>query len=128
MITAKMSVIAPQKFGFTVGGAFGLLGAALLWKHGGQAVSGWVLLGVGGFLVLSALVRASWLPAIERVWMAVAHVMGEVMTRVLLTLVFVFVLTPLGVLKRLFTREEEAETDSYWNRRDEPFGSMERPY
>ncbi len=124
-----MSVIAPQKFGFTVGGVFGLLGGVLLWKHGGEGVAGWILLGIGLFLIGSALLRAPWLPLIERIWMAVATVMGEIMTRVILTVVFVVVLTPLGIVQRLFRRKEAvASKDSFWIRREQPLRNMERPY
>ena len=36
------------------------------------------------------------------IWFGVAHVMGTVMSKVILSLVYVLVTTPIGVLRRVF--------------------------
>ena len=56
------------------------------------------------------------------VWMTFAAILGWVMTRVILSLVFYLIITPIGLLTRLlgedFLALKKIESDSYWNYRD----------
>jgi hypothetical protein len=60
-----------------------------------------VLASLGGALVLPALVVPRLLGPVERAWMKLAAVLGAVNTRILLTLVYVLVVTPIAWLRRL---------------------------
>ena len=56
------------------------------------------------------------------VWMTFAAILGWVMTRVILSLVFYLIITPIGLLTKLlgedFLALKRGDSDSYWNYRD----------
>jgi hypothetical protein len=65
--------------------------------------------------------------------MGLALVLGHVMTRVLLALVFFLIVTPIGLVRRALGRDPieksaEPELDSYWIRREDgaDAGHLER--
>lgn len=91
-----------RSFGLGVGGVcIGL--AALVWWRGYPTV-GLVLLVTGTLLVGFGSVAPTALRVPNRVWWRVAQVVGWVNTRILLTVFFAVVLTPVGVVMRLFGR------------------------
>ena len=65
----------------------------------------------------------STLPAIlkpvQKIWMSVAILIGHVVTRVILSILFFLVLTPMGLIARLFGKQFlnlkiDKSQDSYW--------------
>lgn len=113
---------ALRRFGFMVGGVFALLGVWLAVRgHRGA----WLALPAG-----LALAGAGWLvphrlARVYRAWMALALALGLVMTTVLLTLVFLLVVTPAGWLARLrgrdfLNRRRDRSAASYWTPRPGP--------
>jgi hypothetical protein len=88
-----------RRFGFTVGGIFLLLAGVSWWR--GHVWPPLVLGSLGTVLVVPALVFPRLLGPIERGWMAMAMVLGAINTRIILTLVYVVVVTPIGWLRRL---------------------------
>jgi hypothetical protein len=110
---------ALKRFGFMVGSVILLLGC-FLW--GRQRAAGWPLISIGTALVLAAGMVPSILKWVYGPWMIGALALGWVVTRILLTLVFFLVVTPVGLLQRLFgTRVIEvdfkADAASYWQAR-----------
>jgi hypothetical protein len=109
-----------RNFGLTVGIALAGL-AALLWWWNKPA---WVYFGaVGVALVLCGLVLPSVLRPLQRAWMTLAVVLGWVMTRVLLSLMFFLVFTTVGLIARALGKQFLAlkwkrPVDSYWNYRE----------
>jgi hypothetical protein len=99
-----------------VGGVFLLLAVVSRWR--GHEIPPLVLGGLGASLVLPALLVPRVLGPVERVWMAMAAVLGAVNTRILLTLVYVAVVTPIGWLRRLsgdpLDRGLRSDAASYW--------------
>ena len=87
-----------RKFGLVMMGAFGLLGALAWWKDGWTAP---YLLGLAAFFGVMGLIAPRALRPIEKAWMKLALVLSAVMTRVILTLAFVLVITPFGLVLRL---------------------------
>ena len=88
---------ALRKFGLSVGGVFLLLGAVSWWRGG----SAWPFLtGAGSPLVALGLVAPGLLVPVERVWMRAAEVLGRINTRIILSVLFFVVFTPVGVLRR----------------------------
>jgi hypothetical protein len=92
-----------RRFGLTVGGIFALIG---LWPavFRGQAFRLWAL-GPGLVLVLGALVLPRSLSHVHRVWMAAAEGLGWINTRILLSVVFYVVVTPMGFVMRRFAQD-----------------------
>ena len=91
-----------RNFGLTVGIAFGVLAALLFWREKAHYVYFAVISAV--FLVFGLLVPVALKP-VEKVWMTAANAMGWVMTRVILTVLFFAVFTPIGFLGRLFGKD-----------------------
>ena len=102
-IPARLSPAEGRKFGLTVGIAFLVLAALLyFWRHRETAAA--VLGAIGALLVLAALVMPTRLGPLERAWMGLAKAISKVTTPVFMGVVFFVVVTPIGLVMRLFRR------------------------
>ena len=111
-----------RKFGLTVGIALGIFGGLFLWRGKGYYD---ILFYIAGAFILLALALPIVLKPIQKVWMTIAIILGWVMTRVILCILFYVIVTPIGLIARLFGKEfldmkfdETAET--YWVRKESP--------
>jgi hypothetical protein len=92
-----------RSFGLTVGGIFAVIG---LWPVLFRAKDPrWWTVVVAGCLLVPALVLPRSLSWIYARWMALGHIMGWINTRIILGLVFYFVVTPIGMIRRLFGKD-----------------------
>lgn len=110
---------ALRRFGVTVGLVILLLGAVLLWRGRGAS---WLLISIGAGLLLAAGLAPSSLKWVHAPWMIASLALGWIVTRVLLTIVFFLVITPIGLFQRLFGKSAievafAANLASYWQRR-----------
>ncbi len=117
-----------RRFGLVMTIPLALLGALFLWK--GKAAAPW-LFGAAGFFLLTGLIVPRILTPIEMVWMAFARVLNVVVTFIILTILFYLVITPYGLIMRLFGKELipkrfDSSQPSYWIRVD-PNGPCSRP-
>jgi len=122
-----------RKFGLTVGAVLLLIAAFLFWKERASfvyfAVPGSALMVFGAIIPLV-------LKPIFKAWMAFAVVMGFVMTRVILTVLYFGMFTPVALVLKLLRKDllEEKwdkDADSYWvKRKPEPYdpASTERMF
>jgi polyferredoxin len=116
---------ALRRFGLTVLAGLGLIGA-LLWFWSEARTAALVAWGSGAVLGLPGLTgtRAA-LPG-YRLWMGVAFVLGSVMGRVLLGLVWYGLITPMGLVMRLGGRDRLAlrrrEAVTWWRDLPPPDG------
>jgi hypothetical protein len=121
----KKSMRAEREFGLIVGGVLVLLSFWWLYRGKFPAVSQ-ITLPIGAVLVLLGLVfpRALVLP--NRAWMAFAEVLSWVTTRIILAFVFFVIVTPIGMVKRLFgwdpLQRRAPASDSYWK----PYSERQR--
>lgn len=91
-----------RKFGIIVGGVFTLIG---FWPYfRGEDLRVWALM-IGGALVALGGVLPQALSHVYRVWMVIGHAMGWINTRILLSIVFYGIITPLGVARRWFSAD-----------------------
>ena len=117
-----------RRFGVTIGVAFLILTAFLLWKDRGS----WpIFCGLGGLSLLLAAVAPMVLGPVERVWMKLALAMGWVMTRVILGVVFLVMFVPAGLIIRLLRRDPirlrfDSQASSYWLPREPRNSTPER--
>lgn len=131
-VPARLTPAAGRKFGLTVGLAFAVLGAMLLWR--GRMTLATVLLAVGGLLVVAGLVVPTRLGPVERAWMGLAHAISKVTTPIFMGIVYFVVMTPIGFIRRRMGSPIVARAphgDSRWEVRstDEPGGAqMEHQY
>jgi len=108
-----------REFGLTVGGILVILGIIALLRHKGSYP---YLLIPGAALVIFGLVFPVALLPFQKAWMAFAVVIGYFMSRVILTVLFYAVITPIGVVTRLFGKDMlderiEKLRASYWKER-----------
>jgi hypothetical protein len=108
-----------RKFGYTVAIGFTVIGAVSWWRH--HTVAPIVLWSLAVLNGVPALVAPKVLRPVERVWMIVGDYLGWINTRIILTALFYIVVTPAGLLMRLFRdpldRELYETRASYWSRR-----------
>jgi hypothetical protein len=92
-----------QQFSYIVGAIFLAIG---LWPFvfGGELPRIWAL-AVGGLLVFSGIVLPRSLIPVHRAWMSLGHALGWVNTRIILGLVFFVMITPMGMIMRLFGKD-----------------------
>ncbi len=67
--------------------------------------------------------KQDWLKVIYKNWMKVAHVIGNVVTTVILGIIFYVVFAPVGIFLRLrnkdlLDRALDPNAASYWNQRE----------
>ena len=108
-----------RRFGLTIGLAFLFLAALLQFRHRGASRP---FASIAVLLVLLSAVAPAWLRFIYRPWMFLARLLGSITSTILLTIVFFLVVTPTGLLQRLFgkrpfdLRFNTGET-TYWQPR-----------
>ena len=108
-----------RRFGFTVGIAFFLLGTLLDFRH---RAAGRPFQSLGTLLLLFAGFAPNLLSFVYRPWMRFARFLGTISSTILLTLLFFLVVTPIGLLQRLFGKRPldlrfKTNDDTYWQKR-----------
>src|SRR5262245_5029252 len=92
-----------RSFGFTVGGIFGFIA---LWPLIARAEDPrWWAAVVAGCLLVPAVAFPKSLTWVYKGWMALGHVLGWINTRIILGFVFYFVVTPIGIIRRLLGKD-----------------------
>jgi hypothetical protein len=113
---------ALRRFGVIVGAAL-LVAGTLLFL--GDRKAGGPFLSIGTLLLVLAAFAPPVLRYVYRPWMTVAFAMSWLVTRVILTLLFFLVVTPIGLLQRLCGKHalelhfKNAES-TYWQDRPAP--------
>jgi hypothetical protein len=118
-----------RKFAFTVGAAFLVLAAVMVWRHHPVLMYVFGALGVG--LFLAGLLVPQHLGPVNRAWMGLAHAISKVTTPVFMGVVYFVVLTPIGILMRLFGRNpirHQLVKQSYWAPRSDQRGGMKNQF
>ncbi len=108
-----------RKFGLTVGAAFGVLAAIGFWR--GHVIAPVVLLVPGLLLILAGAAIPGHLGPVYRIWMRGAHVISKVTTPLFLSIVYLLVLTPAGLLMRGLGRNplrHQRSGSGYWIMRE----------
>lgn len=93
---------ALRKFGLILGTAFGLLTGFLFWRERPTAP---VFLAISIFFFTAGIFMPKILDRIEVYWMAFAEKLSVVATFIILTITFIFAITPLGLLLRLMGKD-----------------------
>ena len=102
-----------RSFGVSVGGVLCVIAAVLVWR-GRLTRAEWVG-GVGAVLLVLGLVRPSLLKWPSAGWWRFAKALGYVNARILLTVLFGLVLTPLGLLWRLTGKDPLTRRRDRWS-------------
>ena len=108
-----------RSFGFTIGIILFVISTVLfyygnLWYQN-LGVIAIVFIGLG--TIIPIMLKPAYL-----LWMTFAVILGWIMTRVILSLLFYFIITPIAMLTRIFGEDflalKTSNTDSYWNFRE----------
>jgi hypothetical protein len=102
-----------RSFGVSVGSVLCVIAALLVWR-GRQTRAEWIG-ALGGVLLVLGLVRPSLLKWPSAAWWRFAKALGYVNARILLTLLFGLVLTPLGLLWRITGKDPLVRKRERWN-------------
>ena len=119
-VPARLTAAQGRRFGLTVGAAF-LVFAGIAWWRG-HPMTTYVLGTLGGSLSLAGLIIPAYLGPVEWAWMKLAHVISKVTTPIVMGLMYLLVLTPIGLLRRLFggnAMVHAANGTSFWKSRPE---------
>ena len=119
-VPARLTAAQGRRFGLTVGGAFLVLAAIAWWR--GHPTTTTVLGTLGGTLSLAGLIIPTLLGPVERAWMQLAHLISKVTTPIVMGVMYLVVLTPVGLLRRTFGGNpmvHEPHGGSYWKARPE---------
>ena len=108
-----------KSFGITIGIILLFIAAFLFYSNKGShqifVITAVSFIGLG--LIIPIILKPVYL-----MWMTFAAILGWVMTRLILTLVFYFILTPIGLLARVFGKDflslKKENLQTYWNKRD----------
>jgi hypothetical protein len=108
-----------RKFGLIVGIVLILIGSYLFWK---DSPSYKYFAVVGLLLAVCGLAVPVLLRPLNYVWMTIAVVLGWIMTRVILSIFFYLVITPISLGSRLFGKQFmelkwNQASATYWNKR-----------
>lgn len=119
-----------RKFGLIAVLFFGALAAAAVWRDKDVMAMIFSLPTLLGAVIL--LLPGPMTP-VYRGWVQVGQWIGQGVTVVLLTLAYYLVMTPYGLVMRLFGKcplplDPEPDRDSYWVTRKEPAQPKERFY
>ena len=109
-----------RQFGFAIGGILFAIEVYLLYKR--QSGSP-ILISLGFLIIVLGLALPKILLPFQKVWMVLAVVLGFIMTRVILSILFYFVITPIGFLAKVFGKhfldlKFHDSKNSYWNVRE----------
>ena len=111
-----------RQFGITIAVVLGILGSWFIWQgKGGSSI----LLTIAILFLSLGLFLPSLLKPLQKLWMTLAVLLGWLMTRVILIVLFYLVVTPIGLLARIcgkdfLNRKFNKEAESYWIPRKAP--------
>ncbi len=127
-----------RNFGLVMAGAFAVLGAISYWRNSlpdNESTIWPYMFGLAGFFLVFGLIFPRVLTPIEWFWMKLAFVLSIIVTHILVTLTFYIVITPVGLLMRLFGNDPlrlkfAKKEDSYWVKveDDGPHTRFDKPY
>ena len=101
-----------RSFGISVGAVLLLTAAALVWR--GRIRTAEIMGPIGAVLLLLGLTKPSLLKWPSALWWKFAMALGHVNARVILTVAFALVLTPLGVVWRVIGKDPLTRRRRNW--------------
>jgi hypothetical protein len=131
-VTFKTDTKDLRNFGLIVGGVFALIGCWPLVVYG-RELRLWAL-ALAALFILPALAFPAVLKPVHKRWMIVGHWLGWINTRILLGILFYGVVTPMGLLRRLWVKDAltlqfRKQADTYrCPREPRPGAHMRHPF
>ena len=111
-----------KNFGFTIGFILLIIGGFLLYKEKDLSI---YFFSIGSILVVLGGIAPVILVPIYKTWMTFAVIIGWIMTRVILSVLFYSVITVIGIITRLLGKDflnlKSINQKSYWNSRNRDY-------
>ncbi len=113
-----------RNFGITFFFVLLFIGIILVYK--GRS-TGYAVIGIGVLFFVLGMWAPVWLKTFYRAWMGLAAVLGFFMSRLILSVLFYLVVTPIGLTMRLLGKDLlnqrwDRKTSTYWIKREKtPF-------
>jgi len=109
-----------KKFGLTVGAVLLAVGLVLYFL---EKPANLYPISIGAFLAAAGLSVPEILLPLQKLWMALAVILGFIMTRVILSILFFVVVTPIGFAAKIFGKDFldekiDRKKESYWHYRE----------
>ena len=121
----KRSYRAEREFGLIVGGVLLLLSSWWIYRGKFHNVAQ-VALPISALLLLLGIIFPRALGYPNKAWMGLAEVLSFISTRIILAFVYFVVITPIGVVKRLFgwdpLSRRAGPSETYWR----PYSERQR--
>lgn len=122
VVKLDLSVKNLRNFGLVIGGVFLLIFLFLSYRDATPALRVFSVF-AGVLLIVSGTLIPAKLGPVYRVWMCLALGIGWFVSRILLAVIFFFMLTPLGLLSKLAGKDflnvsQKSVQESYWVRRN----------
>jgi len=92
-----------RDFGLLVGGVFSVLGVWPMLLHG-DPPRVWAIV-IGGLLIVLGILLPRVLAPVHQGWMWIGHILGWINTRILLSVVFYGLITPIGIVMRMMGKD-----------------------
>ncbi len=131
-MTPRATTKELRSFGLVMAAAFGILATLGIWKATWSLSAARIALyGAGAIFALLGLAAPATLRWPHRIWMAFGEVLGAIMGTLILSVFFFVILTPTGLLRRLFGADPmgakpRPEGEGYWKKRPEDPRGKER--
>ena len=111
-----------KNFGLIIGIILSMFGVFLLYRRIDYFI---YFAGVGLIFLSLGLIAPKILKPIYKVWMTFAVIVGWIMTRLILSILFYTVITGLAILTRIIGKDflnlKINNKESYWNNRDSDY-------
>lgn len=108
-----------RQFSVAIGVFAALIGSLTMW-HGGTTAA-WIIWGLGAVMSAVGLVRPPWIRGTYIGMNLLTAPIGIVVSLAVLGVVYYIVVTPTGLLLRLFgydpLQKRKPQTDTYWRKR-----------
>lgn len=98
----------------------GVIGGLMLWKG---SANGWIWITVGCVLGVSRIIPPLF-RAIYRIWISFSIILGYFVSRILLTIIFFIIITPMGLIMRIvgkdpMERKLDPNAATYWSPKEQ---------
>jgi hypothetical protein len=108
-----------RKFGLTVGGVLIVIAAFLFYFEKPSAI---YFVSIGGLLFITGIIFPQILKPLNKIWMGLAILLGFFMSRLILTILFYLVLTPISFIakivgKKFMILKYDKSAKTYWEKR-----------
>jgi len=95
-----------RQFGLMLGGILIVLfGFILPWSWGWDSLPNYLWIMTGALVLIWALIAPDSMRSLYRGWMRIAMVIGNVVNRIILAIVYFIVITPMGLVMRMMGKD-----------------------